>query len=147
MCMYADHPYTTGIAIRADKPLTIVQGYVLTTPIRDRVACDSGPAQPHVVLIGNETQSVYLDLYIVAIQLALLFALLVIAPLLILRKLRSRILAAGFSIFGILFASLIIYTTTNHLGWQLIAPGMVLSVFILALPSYWMYKRSSKLID
>src|SRR5690606_14685312 len=133
---------TTGIAVQTDKPITIIQGYVLTTPIRDRVACDSGPAQSHVVLIGNEAQSVYLDLYVVAIQLVLLFALLVIAPLLILRKLRSRILAAGSSVFGILFASLIIYATTNHLGWQLIAPGMVLSVFILVLPSYWIYKRS-----
>lgn len=144
--MYANHPYTTGIAVRANKPITIIQGYVLTTPIRDRVPCHSGSTQSHVLLIGNEAQSAYLDLYVVAIQLALLITFLIVAPSLMIRKLKAKKIAAGSSIFGILFASLIIYATTNHLGWQLIVPSMILCVFILLLPSYWIYNRSSVLI-
>jgi len=146
MCSYADQPYTTGIAVYADQPLTVLEGYVFATPIRDRVVCMSGPAEPHVVLIGNDSLSAYLDLYVVSIQVILLAVLLIGLPIFFIQKLKMRKQAITSTVLGILFSALIIYATTNHVGWQLILPWMILISLSMLVPSYWIYGKSSKLV-
>lgn len=140
MCMYSDYPYNFSVSPQIDKPFTIIQTYILTSPIRDRVPCDSGPAEAHVVLVGNDTLTVYIDLYVVVIQLILLTVLLIIIPLYLFKKRHNKLLATIPTLIGIFFAWMVISATKNHVGWQLIVPGMQAALLILLIPSLWIYE-------
>lgn len=142
MCSYSDHPYTTGVAVSADQPSTLFYGYMLTTPIRDKVACQSGAAEPHVILLQSGDASAYLDLYVVTVHLILLAALFIGLPLLLLYKVKSLKLAMLSSLGGVLFAATIISAAFDHDGHQLVIPGMILCTLFLLIPSYWIYTRT-----
>lgn len=144
MCSYADHPYTTGIVIYPDQPMTIISGYVLTSPIRDKVVCMSGPAESHVILVGNEQLSAYVDVYVVAIQVLLVAILLIGLPILLVRKFKKRKIAIVSTILGIVFSAVIICATTNHVGWQLVLPWMIGALIIMLVPSRWIYRKTPK---
>lgn len=100
-----------------------------------------------MVLIGNGAASVYLDLYVVGIQVVLLSILLVGLPLFFMRKLKAMPLAVVSTVSGLYLTVLIIAMTAFREGRELVLPGMIIVVLLLLLPSYWIYRKKSKSIN
>lgn len=114
MCSYVQRPYTTG---------TTNYNPFLQTPIRDRVACASGSAEPYVIPIAGE--SAYLDLTALSLQLIILVILLVGAPFLYARRIFSKKLLVGSLSAGILYCLFLILATVDHKG-----KGLIISIFV-----------------
>ena len=134
MCSYSERPYTTG---------TTNYNLFLQTPIRDKVVCPSGSAEFHVVPIAGG--GAYLDLLALSLQLIVLAALLVGAPLLYMRKMFSKKWLVAPLSAGILYGIFLLLATINHVGRELVLAIFVIAILLLATAGFFLLRhRASK---